>query len=197
MLSISHQEVILKIKKGGKAKEMLLKALYENKKVWQTVLKYVQTQGGKEQETKEIFQESIITLNRKISEPSFELTSNLSTYFIGICKLNWKAHQRKIRQKQRIEQVVQNKYNIMDETPETIYLNHEKKAIIEELTNQIGEKCKKMLELYGLSYSMQEIAEELGYKNKNMSKKAVARCRKKLKQLIQQYPRLLQLLKHK
>ena len=49
----------------------------------------------------------------------------------------------------------------------------------------LGDKCKKFLTLYQLSYSMKEIAAEMGYASDQVAMNQCSECRKKLKNLIE------------
>ena len=61
---------------------------------------------------------------------------------------------------------------------------------------QVGERCKKILELWKLSYSMEEIAAEVGFSSAQMARKNKYRCHKRLIELLEKHPKLKDLLKN-
>ena len=63
--------------------------------------------------------------------------------------------------------------------------DRERQNIMERALSSLGEKCKKLLTLYQLSYSMKEIAAEMGYGSDQVAMNQCSECRKKLKQLIE------------
>lgn len=68
--------------------------------------------------------------------------------------------------------------------------DRERQNVFERLLTTLGDKCKKMLTLYQLSYSMKEIAVEMGYASDQVAMNQCSECRKKLKHLIENNPAL-------
>ncbi len=63
-----------------------------------------------------------------------------------------------------------------------IFENRERKQLLVTLIAQLGEPCKELLSLfYFHNFSMESIAERLGYKNDKVAKSQKARCLKELK----------------
>ena len=52
----------------------------------------------------------------------------------------------------------------------------------------LGAACQKVLQMWQLSYSMKEIAEELGYKNDAVARKKKRLCMKKLLEILEEAP---------
>jgi len=74
--------------------------------------------------------------------------------------------------------------------PELIYLDNELKENISKALDLLGIKCKKVLELWKLNYSMKEIAEKLDIKSEGMARKTKFQCYHKLLKLIEDNPEL-------
>lgn len=81
------------------------------------------------------------------------------------------------------------------ETPEHLSLKEEQKQILDKLLSNLGEKCQKILELWKLSYSMEEIAEQAGLENAGIARRQKYKCYKKLLRNIDDMPNLKTLLK--
>jgi len=71
---------------------------------------------------------------------------------------------------------------------EEAVIQEEKKKYLAQAIAKIGERCRRILKLYGLNYSMDEIAQELGLKNAEMAKKATYRCRNRLRDFLDSNP---------
>ncbi len=83
-------EIISKIRKGQT--ERAIKVLY---KEFPKVRANILASGGDHEIAEEIFNDSLILLIEKVSEPTFELTSKLSTYLYGINRFMWMNEARK------------------------------------------------------------------------------------------------------
>ena len=63
--------------------------------------------------------------------------------------------------------------------------DQERQTVFQQMLSSLGDKCKRMLTLYQLSYSMKEIAAEMGYASDQVAMNQCSECRKKLKALIE------------
>jgi DNA-directed RNA polymerase specialized sigma24 family protein len=68
--------------------------------------------------------------------------------------------------------------------------NEEKKILLRQALATIGEQCRKLLELWQLSYSMEEIATTLGISDVDNVRKNRYRCHQKLVTSIKSNPAL-------
>ena len=84
---------------------------------------------------------------------------------------------------------------VQHSTPESLSLASEQKEIINQLLNRIGDKCKKILELWKLSYSMEEIAERVGLGNAGIARRQRYNCYQKLLKIIDEESGLRNVLK--
>ncbi|MDA7803152.1 sigma-70 family RNA polymerase sigma factor [Crocinitomix sp.] len=170
---MKDSEIISNIKKGKT--ELAIKVLYkEYPKVKATIVSH----GGAPEIAQEIFNDSLILLIEKVSEPDFKLTSKLSTYLFGINRFMWLNEARK-RQK-----------NPESEWKDTLILtaddldyNAEKEAelkLLETVLSKISERCKRLFELfYFKKESMQDIAEQLEFSSVNSAKTQKYKCMEK------------------
>ena len=81
------------------------------------------------------------------------------------------------------------------EDPEWILLEKEQEEELDSLLNALGDTCKKVLRLWQLSYSMKEIASELGYKSEGVARKKKRLCMKKLLEILDENPEIKNFLK--
>jgi RNA polymerase sigma factor (sigma-70 family) len=66
----------------------------------------------------------------------------------------------------------------------------EKADLLGKLFTQLGDKCRKILRLKFFvidNFSMEEIAQQMGFKNAQIAANALSKCRKNLKELLQQH----------
>ena len=144
------------------------------------VLRHVSREGGDEPAGEDVFQETLILFDRNLREGRFRGGSSLQTYFLGIAKQWWFNRQRGIR-----PVPLSPDYDLPEtENPERIALQNERKQLVVSILEAIGDHCKKVLALYKLLLTNEEIAHELGLSSPEMAKKYTYRCREKFKAFV-------------
>jgi RNA polymerase sigma factor (sigma-70 family) len=137
----------------------------------------------------EIYQKAytILYLNVR-NEKLTQLTSSVKTYLFSIGK---NLFREKFRDKHNkvvnIDDVVNSDAinglldsNIMDEYNDT----HQKQAV-RQLLNEIGEPCKKLLELMFIDgYSAEAVVTEMGYSDERVVRKRKSLCLKKMREMV-------------
>jgi len=167
---MKDQDIIKNIRAGRREKP--IKHLY---KEYPKVKAKIVSSGGTDIIAEEIFNDSLILLIEKVSDPKFELTSKLSTYLYGINRFLWMNQLRK-----------QNKY-VELEWSDTLIISQddlgyqeekeEKLKMMESILNTISEKCKKIFEMFYFNKeSMQIISEKLGFSSVNSAKTQKYKC---------------------
>ncbi|RMG17073.1 MAG: sigma-70 family RNA polymerase sigma factor [Bacteroidetes bacterium] len=132
----------------------------------------------------EAYQKTILVfyLNLK-SGKLHTLTSTLKTYIFGIGK--------RVVQELRREDSKSTPYDEMatlPNEPDMGYLEREEQAhrlqIVEELLQQLSEKCRKILDMYYFrNFSMEAIAQRMNYSSIDVAKKSKYECMRRLRKL--------------
>ena len=164
-------QLIEKIKLGD---ETALDYLY--RKNYKMMTRLVINNNGTEDEAKDIFQEAIIILWQKARTDDFVLTSKISTFLYSICQNLWRKELE--RKSKHTNEMKENKeYTDFDK--------QEREKILHSCINALGETCRKVLMFYYFdNFSMQEIAEKLGFSNADTAKTKKYKCKKELDDLI-------------
>jgi RNA polymerase sigma factor (sigma-70 family) len=164
-------EILAQLKKGD---EKTLDYLY--KKNYRMMVKMILKNNGSEEEAKDIYQESLIVLWQKVHDPSFVLSSKISTYLYSICLNLWR---KELERKKRHSYEVSEGSEIMDMDRD------ERIRIINKCIQNLGDTCRDILTYYYFDrLSMTEIAEKMGFANSDTSKTKKYKCKKELDQLI-------------
>ena len=170
---MTDQEIILAIREGRR--EPALKELY---KEFPKVKANIQSTGGDEMIARQLFHDSLILLMEKVSKDDFELSSKLSTFLYGINRFLWK---NELRKRQRSPELEWKDTLIL--TADDVGYNEEKEEkikVLNQILNQVTEKCKKIFELfYFKKESMSDIAEKLGFTSVNSAKTQKYKCMEK------------------
>jgi RNA polymerase sigma factor (sigma-70 family) len=187
----SDESLIAGIQSGGTAREDALKRLYQLPGLREAVYRYVLDHGGDRQNAQDIFQETLVLFDRNLREGRFEGKSALRTYFVAIAKWRWVTVRR---QQGRYSELSPAHYDAEVESPEAETIRSEYRELFQEALGQIGERCRDLLRLYQLEYSMEEIAQQMQYSNADVAKKEAYRCRMRFRDLLENNPEFAVLL---
>lgn len=179
----TDQEIVEGIKNGGREEDICLKQLYKDN--LRPIMSFVLSNKGTEIEAKEMLQEAIIVLYEKIKENEFDLKAKLSTFIFSIVKNQWYTHLKKG------DKLV---YAEPSESEENVYYmnSHDvaddeksKLQFVKTLLEQLKEDCKEIIVLSVYQkYTMQEIAEIMGFKNEQIARNKKSKCLGYFKKLI-------------
>ncbi len=131
--------------------------------------------GGDKRDARETFHDALILLIEKTSEPSFTLTSKLTTYLYGITRLLWKNKLRKQQKNKELEWS-----DTMILTNEDIGYQDEQEERIKALESVLSKITKRCQEIFRRFYfekeSMKEIASAMGFSSINSAKTQKYKC---------------------
>lgn len=171
-----QSELVAKIRTGD---QRSLTMIYAD--TFPMVEKYVRDNKGGTESAKDVFQDAIYILIKKVSDPDFQLTSKISTYLFGIAKNLWlKELTKKEVNKDEYKNEVRMDNLLDDESDKLVKLRR-----IREGLEQLGEPCKTILiQFYHFKQTMKEIATMLHYTNAENAKNQKYKCLIRLKKII-------------
>ena len=187
----TDEALVTGIQSGGPAREDALKRLYQLPGMREAVYRYILDHGGSRQDAQDIFQETLILLDRNLREGRYEGKSSLRTYFVAIAKWRWVTVRR---QDGRYTELSPLHYDAEVDSPEAETIRTEYRELFQEALAHIGERCRELLQLYQLEYSMEEIARQMQYGNADVAKKEAYRCRMRFRELLENHPEYSALL---
>lgn len=191
----TDEQLLQAIAAGGRARQDALRAIYADGELKRKVIQHVRSRQGDAADGQDMFHEGIIVLDRNVREGKFRGEAPLKGYLYSICRFLWMNQLRKAAHSTTVAEtpasVAPDEY-----TPERVLMEKEQKDLLNGLLRQLGERCRQILEMWKLSYSMEEIAAAMGLANPEMARKAKYRCHLNLMELVQQNPHLQQWLKH-
>jgi RNA polymerase sigma factor (sigma-70 family) len=163
----------------------VLQSLYAN--YFPTIKRLVINNNGTEQDAKDVFQEGIIIIYRKIKEGTFELTSSFKSYIYSVCRFIWIKQLSK--NKENIEQQqVYLQYEDITEIGTDEYRKNEEYKLYQHHFKRLGNDCQKLLQLYLKKVPLKEIAEELGIDSLQYIKTKKYKCKEQLIRYIKSDP---------
>lgn len=167
---MKDEEIIKHVRSGNH--DAPIKVLYKELPKLQAL---ILASGGDKQDARETFHDALILLIEKVSDPSFALTSKLTTYLYGITRLLWK---NKLRKRQKNNELEWSDTMIL--TNEDLGYHEEQESKIkalESVLTRITERCQEIFRrFYFEKESMEEIANAMGFSSINSAKTQKYKC---------------------
>lgn len=187
------RKLIEAILQGGNDRQRAIRQIYDNRELKSKVSSYVRNHGGNAVDGEDMYHEGIIVLDRNIREGKFREETSIDGYLYSICRFLWMNQARKQAKTNLTDQ--QTPFDgASDITPETAYTDQERKKTLQSILDKMEARCRTILKLWQLSYSMKEIAAEMGLANDTQARKAKYRCHQALMKLLKENPAIAQLL---
>ena len=164
-----------------------------NEKLKGAVRQQLRGLGGDENDACEILNQALVAFLNHVEDEKYDPTrSAVSTYIVKIAAQMYFTRRRSEQRRMAMhDRSVDTGTTDIATNPEQEFDLQHQKEILDQLLAMTGEKCRKLLQLHGHSYSMAEIADKLQYKSPDSAKMAVHDCRKKLNTILSDRPELL------
>jgi len=158
------------------------------KEYYPTVHHFIITNNGNADDAKDIFQECIIIIYRKLKdEDYFFLNSSFKTFIYSIARHLWLKHLRTLKYEgQKIND--HHKYIELKEEPFKIENEDLRMSLYQKYIRQLPEDCQKILSLTARDVPQKEIASQLGFSSENYIKKRKHYCKEFLISKIKEDP---------
>ena len=191
---LTDDQLIIAIQAGGKQRMQAIRQVYEWKKTRNAIRYFIKSNQGNEQDAQDVFHEGIIQLDLNVREGKFRGEGNLSGYLLSTCRYIWLNKLRKSSRVDLEDEALDTRTQLATD-PEALFLQEEKKKLLQNALDHLDERCQKILRMWQLSYSMDEIAAAVGLSSRDMAKKSRYRCHQKLMNLLSKDPVLMEGLK--
>ena len=153
-----------------------------------SIVKLVVRYGGTEEHAKDLFQDAILILYKKLQYSEITLTSSFSTFFIAVCRNLWANHLKK-KSNNHVTFSDEIKL-ILDDQPDWYELEEQsmQTRLLYKAFSKLGDDCRQLLELFFLKIPMEEIMVRLKYNSYEYVRRRKFMCKNKLIELIKNDP---------
>lgn len=154
----------------------ILTKIYE--KYSSAIFKFVQQNSGTIDDAKDVIQESLIVIYKKVKHTDFELTSNFFTFFYAICRNIWFKMLRKRKHKM---DDVDGDLGLADNAniEEAIFMKERHRFYLSKL-NELSVGCRQILQLHIEGKKIKEIVQIMGFSSVNYASKRKSKCKEQL-----------------
>jgi len=139
---------------------------------------HVKKNRGKKEDAKDIFQEALIIVFKKIKNEGLVLTCSFSSFFYSVCEYQW---HKILRKRKNLPIVYVSSLDGYIYNPGLNEKTERKKLeLFEYHFNRLSKDCKKILKLHFSGFSIAEIMKKMGYTSKEHTMDRKYRCKKSL-----------------
>lgn len=176
-LNTADQTALEALQTGGTA---AIQTLYDQH--LPGIILWIKENSGSESDARDIFQEALLALFRKVQAEEIELTCPLKNYIRAICKNLWLARFRK--QKRMVSLDPDMEEGLLDQAIVKEMESIEQRNFFYRHFKKLGDSCQQILALFFEKRPLQEIADKL---NTSLAyiKKRKFQCKEQLVQSIQ------------
>ena len=151
-----------------------------------SVILWVKENNGSEADARDIFQEALIALFRKVESSDFQLTCTLKSFVRIMCRNLWLTRLRDNKKFEASELEGVEKADLDQDLTESLERS-EKEQIFYKHFDLLGEQCRKIMMWFFDKIALSEIAKRLET-SENYIKKRKFICKEKLVKAIQNDP---------
>lgn len=161
--------------------ENILKELYVL--YFQSIRRYVLTNNGTIEDAKDLFQDTLLVLFRKVQQNQFRLTCTLGTYLYSVARFLWLKELAR-RKWISYRPVDEEDYVDVDSDIYSVNEKNERLLLFRRSFEKLSESCRKVLSLFNQGHSIAEITGIMGFKSDQHTKNRRYRCKLSLIDLI-------------
>lgn len=167
------------IKKGDRT---VLAALYRD--VAPAIVRLAASVGLAREDARDIFQDAVLVVFEKAGQPEFRLSSSFKTYFYGVCR-NLVGNLLKKKSGREVTIPEDAKYRDDGEADmHQLMEAAERHRLFHQALRQLGNDCRKLLELSFEDREPQEIMQNLNIDSYDYFRRRKYLCKEKLVQLV-------------
>lgn len=143
---------------------------------------FILNNRGDLDDAKDIFQDAIISLLKRLQKEDFEIKTTFGTYFFNVGKYIW---FKRLKKKQLVEP-----FTIPDipDVPEDFGEDALRRRIYETAFKKLGEDCQKVLNFFFDNKKFREISSLMNYTGEEYARRKKYLCTKYLTEKVKKDP---------
>ena len=161
--------------------------VYIYRKYFPIVRFFVIKNSGTDEDAKDVFQEAIILIYKRLTEGSLNLTCAFKTYIYSVCRFLWlqQLEKRQIRPDGLSDSQL---FVDMDKELEEQAVEQERYKLFQKHFKSLNKECQEILTLFLKKIPLKEIAQRVNIRSDKYLKKRKYECKEMLTKRIQNDP---------
>lgn len=195
-MSLAGEEIITAIRGNENERRKAITFLAKDKNLKNKIFAYVVKNSGDKQDAEMVFDDMIVAFIKVIfNNPSFELSTHLHGYLMGVAKFTWMNILRKKKRNVTVDIEDVHIPGLQEESHLELMIKGEKGKLISKILDRMKVRCKEVLMYWSGGFKMTEIAEKLGYKSEGVARKKKSECMKELLTFLNGNPEIKEALR--
>ena len=163
----------------------ILKLIY--KEHFSLIKSFIIKNSGTIEDARDVFQEAIIVIYRYTRKDDFEINCAFDTFLYSICRTIWlnNLRNKKIRAG-KLDDIKE--FIIFSATDDEQIEESVEYRLYQKHFQELGDECKKLLQLFYDKVPYKEIAKRMNYKSIGLVKKKKFKCKEYLLKSIREDP---------
>lgn len=154
------------------------------KKDFPFLKKFVLNNNGDENDAKDVFQDALISVFRRLQKEDFEIRTTFGSYIFSVGKFIWFKKLKKKPNTSSIED-----FQIGEESKiAEVSIEEQKHLLFEKIFKKLGEDCRKVLGFRFEKINFKKIAELMEYTSEEYARRKKYLCTKELVKRIKEDP---------
>jgi len=165
--------------------DKILHQIYQEN--YHSVRNFIMENSGDNQDAKDIFQEGLVIIFRKVTSEELTLNCSFKTYIFSVCRLLWLKELEK-RKSEKMEQKDLKGYLDLQSDLNFDDVEQEKYSLYQKHLSFMNPDCQKILTFYYDGVSIRDITKIMGFTSESYTKKKKFKCKEKLIKQIKNDP---------
>lgn len=160
--------------------------------VFPKVKNYILSNGGYEDDAKDVMQKSLMQVAARVKQHDFKIKSSFEGYLFITCKNVW-VREQKIR-KTWVTNDGQACLITEEQNLAQAMVEQNKWELFQEKLEGLSENCRNILNRFFNKVSYKQIADEMGYANENVVKQRIFKCKNSISEAIKKDSRYAEIV---
>ncbi len=158
------------------------------KQFFYKVTNFIRNNSGSDEDARDIFQEAIIVIYRKLKEDNKALENrSFQLYLFSVCRFLWLRQLKKRKaESDKITNGLPYLEDLYDEDFFDIVRKNERYSLYQKHFRNLSSDCQKIMQLFFDKVPLKQIAQIMGYKSEKYAKKKKYKCKELLIERIKQ-----------
>jgi RNA polymerase sigma factor (sigma-70 family) len=190
---MNSEELVGRVRNSINERDKVMDELFRDDRIRANTQKFILANGGRPDDAETVLCDSIINFVKNCYKEGFEIRSTVENYLFGVTKNLW---FKTIRERKPTSSLENAPERLEEDNPELLLIGFERRQNLEVVLQQIDDKCRQVLTLWAKDMKMQAIAKVLNYSSAEVVRKKKHFCLKKLIELVNLHPELIDTLKN-
>jgi DNA-directed RNA polymerase specialized sigma24 family protein len=190
---MNSQELVERVRSSMYERDKVMDELFRDVRIRANTQKFILANGGERDDAETVLCDSIVNFVKNCYKEGFEIRSTIENYLFGVTKNLW---FKTIRERKPTISMDHAPEGLEDDNPEILLIESDRKKKLEIILQKMDEKCRQVLTLWAKDMKMQAISKVLNYSSAEVVRKKKHLCLKRLIEIVQLHPGLIDTLKN-